>query len=209
MSWITTIEKPHKSCVENSEYPLFWLFAGHDWKLSGATKQIGIIAAAMICGFDCKTVVEIGLWQGFSSKLLGKALTTNVGKDGLLVSIDIKQSNADKSRRQTKNLPITHRVVVADSKDIRMKGLLEGRPIDLAFIDGDHSYEYAKNDMTICDKWLRPYGIMIVHDYSNNGFPGVYKAVNEFVADKDYAMFYLPENRKTVDYRTAILQKRS
>ena len=55
--------------------------------------------------------------------------------------------------------------------------------IDLLWIDCDHSYEYANQDL--CQYGLRATTIML-HDYENGGkeidkFPGVTQAVNEFL----------------------------
>jgi predicted O-methyltransferase YrrM len=207
MSWIKTIQKPKKICIENPDFPLFSVFSGYNWKLSGGTKQAGILAAAFICAANCQTVVEIGTWQGFTSAILGKSLSANAGSDGLLISVDIKEGNLERGKAETKNLPITHKTVVCDSVNLDLGSELGGRVIDLAFVDGDHSYDYAKNDIELCHEHLRDYGFIFVHDYSKTGFPGVYRAVNEFVETFDYSLFFLDENRVSTDYRTAILQR--
>ena len=66
--------KPVKLCLERPEFPIFEVFKGYDWKLSGGTKQAGVLAAAFILAYDIETVIEIGVWQGFTSHILGKAL---------------------------------------------------------------------------------------------------------------------------------------
>ena len=53
--------------------------------------------------------------------------------------------------------------------------------IDLVFIDGNHSYEYVKNDLERYYKCVRNNGVIAVHDYGHLNFPGVKKAVDEFV----------------------------
>jgi predicted O-methyltransferase YrrM len=206
MAWIRTVMKPVKICMENPRFPLSEVFRGHDWKLSGGTKQAGVIAAAFICALNAKTVIEIGVWQGFSSRILAKALAANTD-DGLLISIDISARNMQHSKDSITGIPIEHRTVVSDSMDLNYDEFID-RPIDLAFIDGCHEYEYAMYDMNKCCSYLKDWGIMIVHDYSKNAHPGVYEAVNHFIGKTRYPMFYMDENRESTDYRTAVIQKR-
>ena len=78
----------------------------------------------------------------------------------------------------------------------------------VGFVDGDYTYEAAMADMMSCFEFLDDNGIMIVNDYSANGHPNVFIAVNEFAARYNAPWFFLPENRVTTDYRTVIFQKR-
>lgn len=39
-----------------------------------------------------------------------------------------------------------------------------GKPIDLAFIDGMHWFEYALRDFINCEAWSRPEGVIVLHD---------------------------------------------
>jgi len=59
--------------------------------------------------------------------------------------------------------------------------------LDFIFIDGDHSYEYAKNDIT---KWwskVKVGGLFSGHDFS---LPGVTKALKEFREENNIATRY-------------------
>jgi len=208
MSWIHTQMKPVKECEENPVYPLSSIYQDINWVASGGTKHAALMACAMICAYDIKTVVEIGLMYGFTTQILSKALATNAMDDGLLVSCDICGNRAKRTYQLTKDLPIKHVRVEADSIKVRWSDYLEGRKIGLAFIDGDHTYENAIGDMLNCYDLLDDNGIMIVHDYSPNAHPYVFTAVNEFIARYNSPWFFLPENRISTDYRTAILQKR-
>jgi hypothetical protein len=42
--------------------------------------------------------------------------------------------------------------------------LLDGRPVDLAFIDGMHLFEFALRDLTNLERWCAPTSIILVHD---------------------------------------------
>ena len=89
MSWMQTQMKPIKKCTENPIYPLSSVFENINWEASGGTKHAVIMASAMICAYNIKTVVEIGLMYGFTTQVLSKALATNAMDDGLLISCDI------------------------------------------------------------------------------------------------------------------------
>lgn len=200
--------KPVKLCVENPDFPLADVFCGYDWKLSGGTKQLGILSAAFILANNVDTVIEIGCWQGFSSAILAKALACNVGKEGLLISIDVSNRAIQNSRKATEGIPIDHMHVMVDSMLVDYRTLLKGRKVGLAFIDGNHHADYPAHDIRACYEVLKPYGILAIHDYSKAGFPDVYRAVQEFIAETSDPMFFLDENRASTDYRSAIIQKR-
>lgn len=200
--------KPEKKCTENPTWPLHRIFEGLDWKLSGGTKHCGILAAAMICAYDIDAVIEIGIWNGFTTAILGRALACNAMEKGFLLSIDINSRACKRSEDITKGLPIEHVVVCANTKNFNLAEHMGDRKIGLGFVDGDHTYQHAMHDMKMCDPFMESNAIMIVHDYSKNAnHIGVVNAVDEFVSENGWQMFFLPENRKTTDYRTVILQK--
>lgn len=51
---------------------------------------------------------------------------------------------------------------------------------DLIYIDGDHSYEGVKLDLSLSLLKIKKGGMICGHDYTNDMFPGVVAAVNEF-----------------------------
>jgi predicted O-methyltransferase YrrM len=208
MTWIHTQQKPEKRCDENPLFPAASIFQDVNWELSGASKSACLIAASMILAYNIRTVVEIGIYYGFTSQILSKALTTNAMEDGLLISCDINPRACQRSREIVKDLPIKHIIVEGDSTAGNWKEHLGDRKIGLGFVDGDHTYEAAMADMKNCSQVLDRNGIMIVHDYSPRQRHGVFNAVNEFAARTNMPWFYLPEDRIAVDYRTAIFQNR-
>ncbi|WP_197231395.1 class I SAM-dependent methyltransferase [Novipirellula artificiosorum] len=56
----------------------------------------------------------------------------------------------------------------------------EDGELDFVFIDGDHSYQSVKADLTAWHPKLRPGGILLGHDYDPERFPGVVNAVEGF-----------------------------
>lgn len=194
--------------TENNDWPLWRVFKDLDWELSGGTKAPGIMGVAWIITLNAKTVVEIGLWQGFTTHILGRALSANAGEEGLLISCDINKKAINNSKIASCLMPIRHKLILGDTKQLKLVEHLDGRLIDVAFIDGSHTYEMAFNDMTLCSKHISNNGVMIIHDYSKNAnHRGVVQAVDEFVLHNGYQMLFMPENRESTDYRTVVLQK--
>lgn len=206
MSWIHTQMKPKKVCKPNSLWPLHEAFKDDKWEDSGGTKHCGVLMAAMIAAYDVRSVLEIGLLYGFTTRVLAKALSATAQDSGLLVSCDIKKSACDKSREIGLSYPIEHRVLEGSSKET-LKTVKD--KFGLVFIDGDHSYEGVKSDIEITSKLLDRCGIMVIHDYGRNHVhEKVYEATNEFIRREGWPCFFLPENSTSMDYRTAILQKK-
>ena len=51
--------------------------------------------------------------------------------------------------------------------------LLAGDPVDVLFIDGDHSYDGVKQDFEMYGPLVRPGGVIGCHDICNHGRPDV------------------------------------
>ena len=52
--------------------------------------------------------------------------------------------------------------------------------VDLAFVDGAHSYEYVRSDSSKAIAMLRPGGIVLWHDYCA-WYPGVFRCLHELL----------------------------
>jgi len=62
---------------------------------------------------------------------------------------------------------------------------------DWGYIDGDHSYEGVKHDLTLLRHKVKPNGIIMGHDYIVPRFAGVVKAVDEFVQHHNLTISYI------------------
>jgi glycosyltransferase involved in cell wall biosynthesis len=128
-------------------------------------------------GKTVRTVVEIGTAQGGT---LG-ALCQTAADDALVVSVDLpggdqdETSEADKygqrdtSRMAAYRQPRQHlEFLQLDSHHpatrATLERLLDGRTIDLLFIDGDHSYRGVKQDFEMYVPLLSPEGLVAFHD---------------------------------------------
>jgi hypothetical protein len=55
--------------------------------------------------------------------------------------------------------------------------------LDFVFIDANHAYEAVKQDLVCWFPRVKRRGILAGHDYLNEDFPGVRRAVDEFCSD--------------------------
>lgn len=53
-------------------------------------------------------------------------------------------------------------------------------PLDLLFIDGDHSYQGVMSDLIAWAPKVRKSGLILCHDADTPSFPGVRKAIDDF-----------------------------
>ena len=63
-----------------------------------------------------------------------------------------------------------------------------GGPISFAYIDGDHSYEYAMRDFENCDKFLERGGFILFDDSADGADFGSCRAAREAAASNHYEL---------------------
>jgi hypothetical protein len=74
-------------------------------------------------------------------------------------------------------------------EDVLARPAVLGGPISLAYIDGDHSYEVARRDVTNVGKYLLPGGFLILDDSADQSdFQGLKDLVRELRADRRYEL---------------------
>ncbi len=61
-------------------------------------------------------------------------------------------------------------------------------PVDIVFIDADHSYSAVKADFTGVKKWLAEDGLIIFHDFGTSYFEGVSRVVGEALASGEWML---------------------
>ncbi|MBM3227341.1 glycosyltransferase [Candidatus Peribacteria bacterium] len=107
-------------------------------------------------------IVEVGCYAGKSTTVLACGARDS-GKGVPLVSIDISPrhiAHAQQAVGEHARYPCTF--LTGRSCDVL--GQLPSAP-DLVFIDGNHSYEGAREDLRAFDGMLRPEGTIALHDY--------------------------------------------
>jgi predicted O-methyltransferase YrrM len=117
------------------------------------------------------TCVEIGSARGKSACFIGAALREN--QSGTLYAIDphCLTSWNDTESIDTYEIMLQNlqRAGVTDYVEIiRQTSDLVAQnwqlPIDMIFIDGDHSYEGVKRDWEYFSRFVQPFGVVVFHD---------------------------------------------
>ena len=67
--------------------------------------------------------------------------------------------------------------------------------IDYVFLDGGHDYETVKNDLDCCSEVIKNNGTILCDDYNLSYAPGVKKAIDEYVENKNYKCEILYNSR--------------
>lgn len=104
--------------------------------------------------------IEIGRFKGGSTVMLATA----VGPQGHLLSIDNEPQDDDGLRETLRQANLWQRVelLIADANEVEYD-----LDVDFVFIDGDHSYEGARQDHNKWGSKVRPEGFIIHHDMGN------------------------------------------
>jgi hypothetical protein len=83
---------------------------------------------------------------------------------------------------KSKTTDFLHRMSESDSK------------IDCVYIDADHSYDSVKKDLELSYNIVKENGFICGHDYHPTHFEGVFRAVNEFCAEKNLKIDMLSDD---------------
>jgi len=115
-----------------------------------------------------RTVVEIGSLRGGWLYAMGPTCAERA----FLMGIDTAQNPA-RRRVEHELTREGHRVrwLIADSHSeetvLTLRGVLEGRPVDVLHIDGDHSREGVLRDWEVYSPLVRRGGLVLLHDAAN------------------------------------------
>jgi len=136
---------------------------------------------------------ETGTAKGFSSLVAAKAITTS-GNKPLVTSIDIINDNKKRywnalgdvnGKRNRNELLSDYQDLISGIHFLKLrsrklnKAYFGKNEIDLAFLDGPHTYRNVKNEFKFVISKLVPGGIILFDDYNESKYPGIYKFVNE------------------------------
>jgi hypothetical protein len=139
-----------------------------------------------------KTGVELGVSQGFHAQhlleafddfeLVGVDAYRHVRRGGGYDHVSEPQFE-DACRKARGYLVPTGRWRLMRMLTSEAAKVFRG-PVDFLFVDADHSYESAREDLRDWFAFVRPGGIVAGHDYGQPLWPGVQRAVDEVLAEK-------------------------
>ena len=161
-------------------------------------------------------LVELGCYKGdtslllaevlrdFNTKLVEKPVENSVKKlwiydsfeglpeksvvDESALGQDFKDGELLVTKREVKERFLRAGLPVPVIKKAWFKDLDEADlpdKIAFAFLDGDF-YESIKDSLKLIENRMVQEGVILVHDYSNPALPGVMKAVDEWLKNKNY-----------------------
>ena len=124
-------------------------------------------------------MVEIGTYFAGTTEIIARAMWAN-GNAGKLVTIDPYGGHRVPGILRQWPEPLRDHVIFLDknSMDFYIQFAAHTPLIDISFIDGDHSYEFAFYDLIACAKWAKPGGLIILDDCDQ---PGVFWAAKHFL----------------------------
>lgn len=160
--------------VYASRYPLASRIATDAIHLRGAIQKRFEFAQALkrISSLAPNTVLEVGTRRGGS--LYG---WSQIAADhAWLISVDFHPSeSSDTSESRLRSLVKSTQVLQClwgNSHDTeiqrRIRQILNGRPVDLLFLDGDHTYDGIVADYTTFSPLVRTGGLIMFHDIVDN-----------------------------------------
>jgi predicted O-methyltransferase YrrM len=182
-------------------------------RIAGALKRAGVPHAARIHTFtkpselealyriaeNCPPgaeALEIGAYLGASTCYLAAGLAQ---VNGHLICVDTWQNETmpdgirDTFGEFQKSIaPIQQRVTIIRKRSQDLQDSDVSRPLSLAFIDGDHSYEAAKTDFERVKPWILMEGIVAFHDCTS--FQGVSRVLGEALASGEWRLDGLVDN---------------
>lgn len=147
-----------------------------------------------------QTVLEIGTARGGTL-----FLWTRLAKDdATIVSIDLpngKFGGGYSSRwgsiyqrfaKSTQKLCLLRENSHDSQTRLKAEQLFGGKPVDLLFIDGDHTYEGVKQDWELYSPLVRPGGMIVFHDiagnYEDTQVKRLWDAIKPGLKHKEYAV---------------------
>jgi hypothetical protein len=157
----------------------------------------------LITSFNKNMVIcEIGVFKGDFSKFIKNEISPSELHlidlfDGTTCSGDKDGNNvvwtnlSDEYVNLTNHFSNDSSVIMHKGKSLDVLNQFENDYFDLIYIDGDHTYEGVKSDLSVSFLKTKNGGLICGHDYTSDRFPGVVQAVNEFCQNNDLKIDYL------------------
>ena len=129
-----------------------------------------------------KKFLEIGFHAGYTNTILNKIFEFDeiVGIDTFQEFVD---GNSLRANHRFKNLIL----ICGDSTSKRtISTTKKFTPFDLILIDGNHDYDFVKNDFENYKSMISQNSIILLHDIKSKKFPGVSKFWKEISSSKQF-----------------------
>jgi MMP 1-O-methyltransferase len=150
------------------------------------------------------TYVEIGSWLGLSTIAFSTGLLANVNVGARVYSVDTwngspehqslaeirNQTALETYNRNIQEAGISTYVTAVRGESSNLARSWKHGPIDMLFVDGDHSYDACLGDLECWSPLLAPRGRILGHDAAPGS--GVASAVAAFAQNTGQGAYVLP-----------------
>ena len=143
-----------------------------------------------------KNIVEVGPEFGYSSYMFATAAKEN---DGMYIAVEKSGIHAKRLKKGLEENEFPHKVIWADSKDIKNFEWLDR--VDFVLLDGEHTEEAITYEFELFYSILSKNGYIALHDIETLSASGFWAVINNSKYDLEYITF--PHN-----YGLALFRKR-
>jgi len=141
---------------------------------------------------DGASALEIGAYLGASSCVIAAGLA---GRGGHLFCVDTWQNETMPegvrdtfSIFQRNTAPFASMITPLRKRSDQLSAAEVRRPLDLAFIDGDHAYEAVASDFDTIEPWMARDGVIVFHDVGAIEHTGVGRVVGAALASGGWTL---------------------
>jgi predicted O-methyltransferase YrrM len=162
---------------------------GEEFELdSEVSPEGGAMLQKLVRELHASTTLEIGLAYGISALYICDALRTKPGARHIVID---PEQHTQWHGVGLRHLRMTGLDTMIDYRELPSHEALvdlerEGARVDVAFVDGCHTFDYVIVDMFLVDRLLRTGGVMAVDDAD---WPSVRKACRYFLTNRGYRVF--------------------
>jgi len=126
---------------------------------------------------DIKKLYLIDIWKGYNG----------LNGHGVIGNNDIAENCFNQARERLKDY--NNKIVWIRDYSTKAVKLIDDEELDFVYIDGNHRYEYVKEDIIAYYPRVKIGGLVSGHDFKEDE-PGVEKAVREILIDKQKETVY-------------------
>jgi predicted O-methyltransferase YrrM len=147
---------------------LLSIFRATDWRAGSAEPWVADVLRSLVLANDTHVAIEIGGFQGFTSKRLARALAWLPHATSLTVcEIDAERAQLTDDAvcaalREIAATRVAFRVVLDDS--LHWIPTLQNESVDFAWLDGNHEQEHVAREIELLVPKLAPGGLLCGHD---------------------------------------------
>ena len=147
--------------------------------------QAKVFIYYLIKSIKAKSALEIGTYMAGTTKLISEA----IGNDGFVISLESNKEREKSILKEietwdTKSQENTKLIITTSNDFFNISKFYEKIWFDFIFVDGDHTYTGALNDLLNASRYAAPGAIIVVDDAVQTP---VFSAVQDFLTlNKDW-----------------------